>query len=44
MTKGSDYILLLDDKFKQRNKVIINNIQGYEPNQINRKNLEGLVH
>ena len=30
MAKGSNYFLLLDDKYKQRYKVKINNIQGYE--------------
>ena len=29
MAKGSDYFLSLDDKFKQKYKVEINNIQGY---------------
>ena len=30
MAKGSNFFLLLDDKYKQRYKVKINNIQGYE--------------
>ena len=31
MAKGSDCFLSLDDKSKQRYKVKINNIQGYDP-------------
>ena len=31
MAIGSDYFLSLDDKSKQRYKVKINNIQGYDP-------------
>ena len=33
MAKGSDYFLSLDDKYKQRYKIKINNIRGYEPYQ-----------
>ena len=33
MAKGSDYFLSLDDKYKQRCKIKINNIRGYEPYQ-----------
>ena len=33
MTKGSDYFLSLADKPKQRYKVKINNIQGYDADQ-----------
>ena len=31
MTKGSDYFLSLDDKFKYKYKVKINDIKGYDP-------------
>ena len=34
MVKRSDYFLSLDDKFIQRYKVKINNMQGYDPYQI----------
>ena len=46
MAKGCDYFLSLDDKPKQRYKLKINNIQGYDPYQIKkRKNfLTILVH
>ena len=37
MTEGSDYFLSLDDKFKQRHKVKINNIKGYDPYQIKKE-------
>ena len=37
MAKGSDYFLTLDDKFKQRCKVKINNMQGYDPCQIKKE-------
>ena len=40
MAKGSDYFLWLDDKFKQRYKVKINNIQVYDPYHINKKNFK----
>ena len=33
MAEGSDYFLSLDDKYKQRYKIKINNIRGYEPYQ-----------
>ena len=36
MAKGSDCFLSLDDKSKQRYKVKINHIQGYDPYQIKR--------
>ena len=39
MAKGSDYFLSLDDKSKQRNKVKINNIQGYDFYQIKKEEL-----
>ena len=38
MRKGSDYFLSLDDKSKQRYKVKIDNIQGYDPYQIKKRN------
>ena len=41
MAKGSNYFLSLDDKSKQRYKININNIQGYEPYQIEREELSG---
>ena len=41
MAKGSDYFLLLDDKSKQRYKVKINNIQGYDTYQIKKEQLSG---
>ena len=34
MTRGIDYFLSPDDKSKQRYKVKINNIQGYDPYKI----------
>ena len=37
MAKGSNYFLSLDDKSKQRYKVKINNIQGYDPYQIKKE-------
>ena len=43
MAKGSNCFLLLDDKFKQRYKVKINNIQGYGPYQIKRKNFQAIL-
>ena len=41
MAKGSDCFLSLDDKSKQRYKVKINNIQGYNPYQIKKEKLSG---
>ena len=43
MTKGSDYFLSLDDKSKHRYKVKINNMQGYNPNQIKRNNFQAIL-
>ena len=37
MTKGSDKFWSLDDKSKQRYKVKVNNIQGYDPYQIKKE-------
>ena len=37
MTKGSDYFLSLDDKSKQRYKVKIDNVQVYDPYQIEKE-------
>ena len=34
IVKGSDYFLSLDDKSKQKYKVKINNMQGYDLSQI----------
>ena len=34
IAKGSDYFLSLDDKSKQKYKVKINNMQGYDLSQI----------
>ena len=39
MAKGCDYFLSLDDKPKQRYKLKINNIQGYDPYQIKKEEL-----
>ena len=39
--KGDDYFLSLDDKSIQRYKVKINNIQGYDPYEIKKKELSG---
>ena len=39
MAKGSNYFLSLDDKFKQKYKVEINNIQGYYPYQIKKEDI-----
>ena len=41
MAKGSNYFLLLDDKSKQRYKVKINNIQGYDLYQTKKGELSG---
>ena len=41
MAKGSDYFLSLDDKSKQRYKVKINDIQGYDPYQTKKEELSG---
>ena len=41
MAKGSDYFLSLHDKSKQKYKVKINNIQGYDPYQIKKEKLSG---
>ena len=43
MAKGSDCFLSLDDKSKQRYKVKINNIRGYDPYQIKKKKLSGNI-
>ena len=43
MAKGSDYFLSLDDKFKQRYKAKINNIQWYDPYQIKKKNFQAIL-
>ena len=37
MAKGSDCFLSLDDKSKQKYKVNINNIQGYDPYQLKKE-------
>ena len=41
MAKGNDYFLWLDDTSKQRYRVKINNIQGYDPYQIKKAELSG---
>ena len=41
IAKRSDYFLSLDDISKQRYKVKINNIQGYDPYQIKKEELLG---
>ena len=43
MTKERDYFLSLDDKSKQRRKVKINNIQGYDLYQIKKEELSGNI-
>ena len=43
MTKGSDYFLWLDDKSKHRYKLKINNIQGYDPYQIKKEELQAIL-
>ena len=44
MAKGSVYFLSsADDKSKQRYKVKINNIQGYDPYQVKKEELSGDV-
>ena len=43
MTKGSGYFLSLDDKSKQRYKLKINNMQGYNPYQIKKEEFSGDV-
>ena len=39
MAKRSEYFLSLDNKSKQRYKVKINNIQGYDPSQIKKEEI-----
>ena len=41
IAKRSDYFLSLDDKSKQRYKVKINNIQGYDLYQIKKEEFSG---
>ena len=41
MAKGSNYFLSLDVKSKQRYKVKINTIQGYDHYQIRKEELSG---
>ena len=43
METGSDWFLSLDDKSKQRYKVKINNVQGYDPYQIKKEELSGNI-
>ena len=43
IAKGSDYVLLLDDKSKQKYKVKINNTQGYDPSQIKKEELPSKI-
>ena len=42
-TEFIDYFLSLDDKSKQRYKVKINNIRGYDPYQIKKEKLSGNI-
>lgn len=42
-TKGNGYFLSLDDKSKQRYKLKINNMQGYNPYQIKKEEFSGDV-
>ena len=41
MAIGSNYFCSLDDKSKQRYKVKINNIEGYDPYQMKKEELSG---
>ena len=43
MVKGSDYFLSLDDKSKQRYKLKINKIQRYDPYQMKKEELSGVI-
>ena len=43
MAKASDYFLSLDDKSKQRYKVKTDNMQGYDPYEIKRKNFQAIL-
>ena len=43
MAKGSDYFLWSDDKSKQRHKVKINNMQGYDLYQMIKKNFQAIL-
>ena len=43
MVIESAYFFLLNDKSKQRYKVKINNIQGYDPYQIKKEELSGHI-
>ena len=44
MAKGSNYFLSLDDQSKQRFKVKISNIRGYDPYQMKKENLSGGIN
>ena len=41
MTKGNDYFLSLDGKSKQKYKIKINNIQGYDTYKVKKEQLSG---
>ena len=41
--KGSDCFCSLDGKSKQRYKLKINNMQGYDPYQIKKKKISGNI-
>ena len=43
MAKGSDYFLSLDNKSKQRYKVKMNNIQGYDPYHTKKEERSGNI-
>ena len=43
MAKGSGYFLSLDDKSKQRYKLKVSNVQGYDPYQMKKEELSGDV-
>ena len=43
MAKGSHYFLSLHDKSKQRYKVKINKIQGYDPYQIKKEEFQAIL-
>ena len=44
ITKVSDYFLSLDDKFKQRQTVKTDNMQGYDPYEVKKEELSGDIN
>ena len=43
MAKGSDYLLSLDVKSKQRHKLKINKLQRYDPYQMKKEELSDVI-